>query len=166
MILSRDYSTRRFLIADDKAFVRRLVVRMLQGCKAASIQEASSGAEAIELLSRTGSKVDCLLCDWNMEPIDGLQLLRRIRCGEVPGVARDLRIIMLTAHGDARLIELATMLDVNGYLVKPVGLERLLKTIDAGFATPFTPKSVEHYARVSVPAVPPDLVDSGAAVSS
>jgi DNA-binding NarL/FixJ family response regulator len=95
-----------------------------------------------------------------MEPINGLQVLGLIRRGAVNGVPRDQRLIMLTAHANANLVSLGAALDVNGYLVKPIAIEKLVGVIDLTFKKPFNAKPAKEYAAVKVPPVPPHLLET------
>ncbi len=143
--VSADFSKYCFLIADDKPFIRSMVQSMLVRCQVQKIKYASSGAAALNILREKRGEIDCVLCDWNMEPMDGLTFLRTVRSGEVPRISRSLRIIMLTAHATEDIVHKAMSLDANGYLVKPVSMEKLVKAIEKAFATTINLKSPEKY---------------------
>ena len=140
-----DFSAYRFLIADDKAFSRSLVNGMLLRCQTGKIERATNGADAIEILSKARGSIDCVLCDWNMKPVDGLEVLRAIRGGTVPDTPRDLCFIMLTGHSQAHIVQKAIDMDTNGYVVKPVSLARLIQAVNAAFANPVSLKPEEAY---------------------
>lgn len=148
----------RFLIVDDKAFIRSVVRSMLERLAAAEVIEAPSGAAAREVLReggpRRGPAIDCVVCDWNMAPINGLGLLRQIRAGEIPGVSRSLCFIMLTGHATEKVVKAAIDLDVNAYLVKPVSFEKLVGTVDQALAQRLVLRAQEHYESVDTGAVP------------
>lgn len=155
-----DFSNRQFLIADDKAFIRSLIQGMLRGFKVDNVQFATNGMDVLNTLSIPDNPIDCLLCDWNMAPINGLQVLSLIRRGAVKGAPRDLRVIMLTGHADAELVQAALALDVNGYVIKPVAAEKLGSAIADVFIKPFTLRSVEEYEEVKTGTVRNGAVDS------
>jgi len=81
----------------------------------------TSGAAALATLAR--ERVDVAIMDIQMPEMDGVQATRRIRAGEIAGVARDLPIIAMTAHalkGDReRFLESG----MDEYLSKPVSSE-------------------------------------------
>jgi DNA-binding NarL/FixJ family response regulator len=149
-----DFSRHHFLIVDDKQFLRNLIHGVLLQHHAGSIKHANHGAGAIKTLSDARGRVDCVLCDWNMEPINGLELLRMIRAGNVENAPRDLRFVMMTGYGDMPVVKAAMALDVSGYLVKPASAEQLVKAIAAAFAKPVPLKSrsvYESFAPVELP---------------
>src|SRR5271170_4855113 len=92
----RDYGELRFLVADDRSFIRTLVNSMLLQEGARHIGRAASGQEAIEVLQKGGGRFDCIISDWNMEPINGVQLLQKIRAGQVPHISPDVCFVLLT----------------------------------------------------------------------
>jgi two-component system, chemotaxis family, chemotaxis protein CheY len=149
-----DYSAHRFLIVDDKKFLRSLVQRMLSRCRARYIYQAEDGDAAIKILGDSCGDIDCVISDWNMEPVNGLELLRAIRGGNVPHTRRDLRFIMLTNHGDDCVVSAARHLDITGYVVKPVSLANLVWGIDTSFTKRVSLKTMLQYQSVDMVDVP------------
>ena len=140
-----NYCSHRFLIADDKQFLRGLIHSMLVRCRAGDIKHAKNGRAAIDILTDGGDGIDCVLCDWNMEPDNGLELLRSVRAGLVENTPRDLCFIMLTGYADETVVKAAKELDVSGYVVKPVSLDKLIRAIDGALAKPVALKTRETY---------------------
>lgn len=66
----------RILVVDDDRFVRRTVSRVLQS-EGMTVQEASSGTEAIGMVST--QTFDLILLDIIMEGMDGFQVVHQIR---------------------------------------------------------------------------------------
>jgi two-component system chemotaxis response regulator CheY len=156
-----DYGQKKFLVADDKAFVRGLVQSMLLRMNVRHIKHAANGREAVTALQSAGGRYDCIISDWNMEPVSGLELLRMVRCGQAGGARPDTCFIMLTGHADADVVKTAMALDVNGYLVKPVSYEKLAKAVTAAFDRTIKVKPPAEYQDVSLVATPqtvPELV--------
>lgn len=146
----RDYGSKGFLIVDDKLFIRSLVQSILIKCHVKKIKHAGSGDEAMSVMSAHSSEIDCVICDWNMEPINGLELLKMVRTGSVANARPDLPFIMLTGHADSAVVTTAIALDVHGYLVKPVSMEKLIKAIDKGLAKKLMLKQPEDYIAVQL----------------
>lgn len=140
-----DYSTLRFLIADDKAFIRTIVQGMLTRLRAKDIVQAASGQQALKLLRKYGKRIDCIVSDWNMHPVGGLELLRAVRSGDIPGLPPTTCFVMLTGHGTESVVKAALDLDVNAYLIKPVSYERLSRAIEAAFTKEVKPKHPSEY---------------------
>jgi two-component system chemotaxis response regulator CheY len=122
----------RILLVDDKPFIRSLVNSMLLRAGVRLIAQAASGDEALKELAKAGGQFDCIISDFNMQPMNGLQLLQAIRAAQVPHTAPDICFILLTGSGDAVTVNLAIALDVHGYLVKPVSYEGLFRAIENG----------------------------------
>ena len=145
-----DFSDKRFLIVDDESFMLGLIERVLKGFKAAHIAKANDGASALKAIKDDMSQVDCIISDFNMKPVNGLQLLQAVRMGVNPRIPRDQAFIMLTGHGETEVVKTALMLDVNGYLVKPVPPTKLDENLKRIFKQPIDLKDAEYYKSVDV----------------
>ena len=154
-----DYSNKRFLIVDDEVFMLGLIERMLKECKAGLIMKANDGGGALRAIKDNFTQVDCILADFNMKPINGLQLLQGVRLGVNAKIPREQAFIMLTGHGESDVVKTAMALDVNGYVVKPVALDKLVATIDSVFKRPLEVKDPEYYRSIKVPKVQTSLHD-------
>lgn len=143
-----------FLVADDQAFIRGLVQGMLARLGAASVRCVGSGEAAREALLQRGTNFAAIICDWNMEPMSGLQLLRAIRMGQIETVPANFPFIMLTGFADSKLVTAAANLDVNAYLVKPVSSKRLNDALRVALTKPLSAKPVSFYERIELVAPP------------
>lgn len=141
-----DFSRYRFLVVDDSAQIRRLVSSMLKRCNSASVLQSCDGAEAMHVLESRPDEIDCVVCDWNMEPMDGLSFLKAIRTGESKHISRDIRFIMLTGHSELDVVKAALTSDVSGFLVKPVSMKKLIKTVESVMGKKLSLQPAEHYA--------------------
>lgn len=148
-----DYSSKRFLIVDDEPFMLSLIERMLKECKATSIMKANDGGAALKTIKDNFTQVDVILSDYNMKPVNGLQLLQGVRMGVNPKVPREQRFIMLTGHGETDVVKTAIALDVHGYVVKPVALDKLVETVDKVLKRSLEVKDPEYYRSVKVPKI-------------
>lgn len=114
------------LIVEDQMQIRGLLASVLRTFGVGNILRASNGAEAIDLL-RTVSRdpaaagagrVDAVLSDWVMHPVDGAMLLRWVRKHkESPN--RFLPFVMINAFSDPARVQLARDLGVTEFLSKP-----------------------------------------------
>jgi DNA-binding NarL/FixJ family response regulator len=149
-----NFSALRFLVVDDRPFLRSLIQVMLMRCMARDIKHASDGVSAITTLTTACGHMDCVICDWNMGPVDGLELLRAIRCGDVPRMPRDLHFIMLTGYADEHIVKAAMSLDVDAYLVKPISFDKLVHVVNAVLIRSIMLKSTETYRSKSIVDLP------------
>jgi len=118
--------TTTVLIVEDQMQIRGLLASVLRTFGVGNILRATNGAEAIEILRTVSkdpnaagaSRIDAVLSDWVMHPVDGAMLLRWVRRHkESPN--RFLPFIMLTAHSDPARVQLARDLGVTEFLTKP-----------------------------------------------
>ncbi len=124
-----DYSAYGFLVVDDEPAVISIILDVLRTCRARHVKTASNGKQACEILTSNPEAIDVVISDCKMAPVNGLQLLQSIRQSELPEVSSDLPVIFVTGHGDAPIVERALKLKVNGFLVKPVSLEKLVAAV-------------------------------------
>jgi DNA-binding NtrC family response regulator len=103
------------IIDDDAAFRFAMAKALRRGGYAVS--EASSGEEAVEVLSNSAPP-DVALLDLKMKGIDGLEVLRR--CGSIP-----TSVIVLTGHGTVKAAVEAMRLGAFSFLEKPVDADVL-----------------------------------------
>lgn len=88
--------TINLLIVDDDRFIRRSIVRMLGRIDELKILEAE-GRQSVFDIIRSNS-IDCILMDYYMADITGLELMRLLRDDNV-----NIPVIMLTGQGDEEL---------------------------------------------------------------
>jgi two-component system chemotaxis response regulator CheY len=153
-----DLSRMTFLIADDKAFFRDMAHTAVMNAGAKDVKHATSIEGAIEVLNRLGQQIGCVICDWDM-PIGGLELLRMIRCKTLPKTPPRTPFIILTGKADSNAVQAAKAMDVNGFAVAPLSLEKLVKTLAAGINRAWNLQVASTYAavpRVEPTAKPPE----------
>lgn len=154
----------RVLVADDKPFIRSIVQNMLLRLKVKNIFLASNGEQATRLLRKYTHRIGCIISDWNMDPVGGLELLRSVRAGQIPGLPPETCFIMLTGHAKEKVVKTALALDVSAYLVKPVSFEKLVKTMDAALARDFRLRQSLYYRSISDVEIPSSVKAADRAV--
>jgi hypothetical protein len=124
-----NFSEINTLVAEDHAFQRRSVVRMLRDLGVKSIAEAGDGRAALDLLQEPHRDLDVIICDLDMPEMDGMEFIRRV--GENSST---VSLILTSAH-DASLISAAESMshaygvNVLGAIEKPVTAARLAEII-------------------------------------
>jgi two-component system chemotaxis response regulator CheY len=116
----------RILVVDDFPSMRRILRNLLTKIGISDVDEAADGAEAFAKLQT--SKFDLVISDWNMEPITGLDLLRRVRADAAIG---GTPFIMVTAESKTENVIEAKKAGVNNYIVKPFTADVLKAKIAA-----------------------------------
>lgn len=90
------------------------------------VEQAVNGVEAIEKLKNVG-KVDAIITDLNMPRMDGITLIRELRC---VSHYRFTPIIMLTTESQATKKEEGKRAGATGWIVKPFQPDQLLAVLD------------------------------------
>ena len=103
----------RFLVVDDSATMRRIVVNSLNRIGYEDTLEAGDGEEAMELF---GPEIGCVITDWNMPKKTGIDFVRALRAH--PDGA-SIPILMVTTRSVREDILAAIEAGVNNYIVKP-----------------------------------------------
>ncbi len=131
-ITKADFSQLAILVIDDSHYVRRLLQELLISFGVGKVILAEDGAHAFALM-QTNSP-DVIICDWQMYPVDGLQILRKLRLDVSSRFAR-IPFIMLTGHSGNDDVATAIGEGADSYIVKPFSsatlMSHLLKVIMA-----------------------------------
>ncbi|MEA1891605.1 MAG: response regulator transcription factor [Campylobacterota bacterium] len=87
------------------------------------VYEAVDGREGLQVYNE--KKPDILIVDINLPELNGLSLVRQVREYD-----HTTRVIMLTAHSDAKYLLEATELKLTKYLIKPISRSELREALD------------------------------------
>lgn len=118
--------TTRILIVDDFKTMLKIIENLLRQLGFRQIDEATDGVRALEMVKT--NKYDLILSDWNMEPMNGLDLLKAIRAHEP---TKTTPVILITAESKVENIVAAKQAGVNNYIVKPFNANTLKEKISA-----------------------------------
>lgn len=146
-----DYTPYSFLLVDDDVFVREMLERLLKLCTPRRIVTVDDGGGALRTTAADATGFDCILTDFDMKPINGLQLLAAIRLGVNPNIPRSQPVVMLTGNPAPEVRRAAYALDVNGFMVKPVRPETLYPIIERVLKSPTAVKPTGDYRAVKLP---------------
>nr|WP_315259620.1 tetratricopeptide repeat protein [uncultured Duganella sp.] len=112
-----DWGEKRYLIIDDFVGIRQLLRESLRNLGAKHIDQASSGGEAMVLLSKT--RYDVVLCDYNLgDGKNGQQVLEeaRIRNLMLPSSVW----LMVSAEKSVESVMGAAEHQPDAYIIKPI----------------------------------------------
>ncbi len=114
------------LVVED-APMNQMIISSILTKYGIEIEIANNGEEALKMLTR--SSYDLVLMDGQMPVMDGYEATRRIRAADTKEFDPNVPIVALTAHAMAG--EEQTCLDagMNGYLTKPIMIDRLLEVL-------------------------------------
>ncbi|WP_029005572.1 response regulator [Azorhizobium doebereinerae] len=116
------------LVVDDYKTMVRIIRNLLKQIGFEDVDEASDGTEAFTKLKER--QYGLVISDWNMEPMTGYELLKRVRddadLSAIP-------FIMVTAEAKSENVIAAKKAGVSNYIVKPFNAQTLKGKIDAVF---------------------------------
>ncbi len=120
----------KILIVDDEEDVRETIKLQLEA-ENYNVIEAENGEEAIKVLKSGDNLTNCglILCDIRMPKVNGIEYIDYLK-KEAPGIP----VVVITGYPDTEMAVALLNKGVDGYLVKPVDSERLMKIVKKLFA--------------------------------
>ena len=110
------------MIVDDVSIMRFTIKGHLQRLGHNIVAEAANGDEAIKMY--TTSKPEIVTMDITMPAVNGIrngiEALEKIR-----EVDKNAKVIMITSHGEEKLVMEAVTKGAKGYVIKPIAEEKL-----------------------------------------
>lgn len=105
----------RILVVDDSFTMRAILCTYVRNLGFETV-EAADGLEALEQLATKGP-FECILIDWDMPRMNGLELLKAIRAKqEFAG----MKVLMVTAQNTYEKVAEAVSTGADDFLMKPL----------------------------------------------
>lgn len=120
------HNKKKILVVDDSGAMLRNVKSWLE--ESYQVILANSGAMAIKYLAT--NRPDLVLLDYEMPVVDGKQVLEMIR---TETEFADIPVIFLTSKGDKESVMQVMELKPEGYLLKTMKPEQIVKAVDEFF---------------------------------
>jgi DNA-binding NarL/FixJ family response regulator len=117
----------RVVIADDHAFYREGLARLLGECGVDVVGEAPDGEEAVRLVEETAP--DVVVLDLRMPGVSGLEATRRLTERAVPS-----RVLVLSVSAEGDDVTAAMSAGASGYVLKDEPIEQVVAGIQAVLA--------------------------------
>jgi len=114
------------LIADDSIIIRKVLTTELEKMGHTIAAQAKNGEEAVELYEQY--MPDLVTMDITMPVKNGIEALKQIKKRY-----KDAKIIMITSHGEEKLVMDAISSGAKGYILKPITPEKIQSTINKIF---------------------------------
>ena len=131
------------MVVDDVGAMRELLTELLREIGFETIINAEDGGEALKTLEDMVLPIDVIICDLEMPLISGLEFIRMLRKNRNLDI-KDLPIVVVTGHSEKKNLYTAVDLGVHGFLVKPVSLAALEKSIERALKKgPIDPEAFE-----------------------
>jgi len=122
------------LVVDDVESVRKQMSQILRKAGVANVAEAADSEEAFEQLLAAPLVFAMVICDLEMGPVSGLQLLRLLRTGDgIPEALRKLPFVLATEYSAPAIVAEGKALGIDGFVAKPFTEGVLIKTVTAVF---------------------------------
>jgi two-component system cell cycle response regulator len=113
----------KILTIDDSKIIRLIVAKAFESYDCA-VMEGDNGFDGLAIASR--EKPDLILLDYGMKPMDGWEVLKRLRAD--PNL-KAVPVIMLTSMSDRGTVMRIAQLGVRDYVIKPFKQEALIERV-------------------------------------
>ena len=117
-----DLSEVRVVVIDDNEFAATLIRRLLRAMRITEVTTCSNPESAAEVIKRANA--DILIVDIDMPVKTGLELIHEIRHGQA-GIAKDISILVASAHVDREHVDKARNEGANWIVAKPLSFRTL-----------------------------------------
>jgi two-component system chemotaxis response regulator CheY len=108
------------LVVDDSRVVRKVARRILEG-HGFAVREAEDGQQALDACDM--AMPDCVLLDWNMPVMTGIEFLKALRAKYGPDRPK---VVFCTTETDMSYIEQAIAYGAQEFIMKPFDEEILI----------------------------------------
>ncbi len=119
----------KILMADDAAFMRKVIKDTLSKNGFTDLHEAVDGADAVAKYDEV--QPDLVILDITMPNMDGLEALKTIK-SKNPAA----NVIMCSAMGQEAMVMDAIKSGAKDFIVKPFKPDRIMKTVTAILGAP------------------------------
>ena len=116
------------LVVEDVRAMRAIIRTTLRNFGIEEIVEASDGQAALEILR--GQRVDIVITDTCMAPMDGIKFTRRLRQPK-NGLNPHVPVLMVSGHTEVSRVKDALAAGVTAFLAKPLTPASLEKKLTA-----------------------------------
>lgn len=114
------------LVIEDEAFTRMVLVRMLTGVGVGSVHQAADGQSGLAAIDAHAP--DLILCDVEMQPMDGFSFLRNLRAHPDPR-RRSVPLVFMSNRTDDDRVAEARAAGADAILAKPATPDTLRRVL-------------------------------------
>ncbi len=133
-----DFGRVTVLLAEDSPFIRSLLINSLKIVGVGTVIAVEDGGAAIEFLKKVKEdpikagcqRVDIVMSNWDMSPVDGMMLLRWLRRHK-DSPDRFAPFIMITGYTEPERITQARKMGVTEVLAKPFTVKNIAEKLQA-----------------------------------
>ncbi|MDF2176706.1 response regulator [Aliiglaciecola sp. CAU 1673] len=121
--MDKNHSSFTVLVVDDDADVRAFLRSTLRNLFQCNVIESHSPEQAVLLYEK--QHIDLVFLDIQMPGMDGLTLLQELRA-----LHKNIKIVMISAHGTADNVKKAVSEGAVGFIVKPFNMQRIKAVVE------------------------------------
>ncbi|MBU0982021.1 response regulator [Patescibacteria group bacterium] len=112
----------KILVADDSAFMRKVLMHILENAGFTQFLECGNGDECYTAM--LNEKPDLVLLDVIMPEVTGIDLLKKF------GGALNSNVIVVSAVGQESMVNDAKKMGAKGYIIKPFDQTKVIDEIE------------------------------------
>jgi two-component system, chemotaxis family, chemotaxis protein CheY len=116
-------------VVEDHEATALILQSLLKRLGCTDVDEASDGLTALAKMRE--KRYALVISDWNMEPMSGYGLLKKMRMDED---LAEIRFIMITSGLTAANVIAAGKAGASGFIIKPFNTQKLKAEIEDAFA--------------------------------
>lgn len=117
----------RILVIDDEPLIRMTVCKALGRFGVKELRQAADGEAGFQLT--TTFLPDLVFCDVHMPNMTGIEYLEKVRTTPIVAI-NPTPVVFLTSDRQEDVVVIAKSLKVDGYIVKPVAIPPLQKSLE------------------------------------
>ena len=130
------FSSKFAMVVEDDSSFRAVAELMLRRINFKSVVAEEDGEQAWAHPNLV--RFDFILSDWNMEPMDGLKLLHRVRAN--PHLSK-IPVVLMSADLSLNSWREAIAAGATDFLLKPFTWQQLRETVQIALSTPFADRA-------------------------
>ena len=116
------------LVIEDESFTRMVLAKMLSTLGFRAVHQAADGGAGLAAVQ--AHDPDLIVCDVEMQPMDGLGFLKTLRASDNPR-HRALPVVFMTNRADQGRMDEAAAFGAGTVIVKPATPESLKEALGA-----------------------------------
>lgn len=120
------FSDLSILVVDDDPSIREITAAVLKKLELNRIDTAANGKDAFDLFVKHNH--DLVLTDWQMKPMDGLELIEKIR-QDKKSPNQKAPVILSSGYCSHDIVDQIRSAGVNELLIKPYSADDLIKRV-------------------------------------
>lgn len=128
------FADKNILVVEDSEVGRHLVLQVLTELGYTNVTAPETSVEAWDLIAQTTldeKPFDLILTDLNMPDLDGMDLILNIKKDKL---SENLKVIVISAEADPKIVELLKEIGIVGYFSKPVKKDHFKITLENVFS--------------------------------